>query len=86
METASNPRTGWLAGFTVRQRKRLWRSGVVLALAVPHSAHPYGLQQLLHMPLEQLLQLQVSPLRASHPGAGHEEGGRSGADRKLHAV
>jgi hypothetical protein len=30
------------------------------ALAVPQAAHPIGLQQLLRMPLEQLLRLQIS--------------------------
>ena len=86
MKTASSFRAGRLTLIAVRQRKRLWRGGVALALAVPQAAHPYGLEQLLRMPLEHLLQLQISPRRVSHFGASHEDGGGSDADRGLHAT
>ena len=86
MGTLPNFDTERLTAFAVRQRKRLWRGGVALALAVPHAAHPYSLEQLLHLPLEHLLQLQISPRRVSHVGASHEDGGRSDADRGLHAT
>lgn len=91
MKTALNSSAGRLMLFAVRQRKRLWRGGVALALAVPHASHPYGLEQLLRMPLEHLLQLQISPLqisprRVSHAGAGHDHGGGSDSGRGFHAT
>ena len=86
MKTALNSSAGRLTLFAVRQRKRLWRAGLALALAVPQAAHPYSLEQLLHLPLERLLQLQVSPRRVSHIGASHEDGRESGADRGRHAA
>ena len=89
MKTALNSSAGRLTLFAVRQRKRLWRGGVALALAVPQAAHPYSLEQLLHLPLEHLLQLQISqisPRRVSHVGASHEDGREPGADRGLHAA
>lgn len=43
-----------------------WVSGVVAAaLSMPATAHPYGLDALLRLPLERLLQLQVVPRRAA---------------------
>lgn len=86
MKTALNSSAGRLTLFAVRQRKRLWRGGVALALAVPHASHPYGLEQLLRMSLEHLQQLQISPRRVSHAGASHEDGCEPGADRGLHAA
>ena len=86
MKTALNSSAGRLTLFAVRQRKRLWRGGLALALAVPQAAHPYSLEQLLHLPLERLLQLQVSPRRVSHIGASHEDGCAPGADRGSHAA
>ena len=89
MKTALNSSAGRLMLFAVRQRKRLWRGGVALALAVPQVAHPYSLEQLLHLPLEHLLQLQISqisPRRVSHVGASHEDGCEPGAGRGLHAA
>ena len=62
---------------------------MALALAVPQAAHPYSLEQLLHLPLERLLQLQISqisPRRVSHASASHEDGPEPGADRGLHAT
>jgi hypothetical protein len=44
---------------------------VTLALGFPGMAHPFTIQQLLRMPLEQLLQLRISPPTAhSHCAAG----------------
>ena len=89
MKTASSLRAGRPALFAVRQRKCLWRGGVALALAVPQAAHPYSLEQLLHLPLEHLLQLQISqisPRRVAHFGASHEDGREPGADRGPHAT
>jgi hypothetical protein len=40
---------------------------LALALAVPGAAYPYSLQQLLCMPLEGLLQLEIGP-RPNPPG------------------
>ncbi len=63
--------------------KRFVPGLLVLALAVPGAAYPYSLQQLLCMPLEGLLQLEIGP----HPnkqggatvvsaGAGSAQSGR----------
>jgi hypothetical protein len=38
---------------------------LALALAFPSAAHPYTLEQLLRLPLERLLQLEISPRRVS---------------------
>jgi hypothetical protein len=38
----------------------LLRGLLALALVVPTSAHPFTLQQLLRMPLEQLMRLEIS--------------------------
>jgi len=46
-------------------RRRLMRSLLVLALAFPSAAYPYTLEQLLRLPLERLLQLEISPRRVS---------------------
>lgn len=43
------------------RRCRAWRSGLLaLGLALPMAAQPASLQQLLRLPIEQLLRLQVS--------------------------
>ena len=52
-----------LTAFAARRYRRLWRAGVALALAMPHAAYPYALEQLLGMPVEHLLQLRISPRR-----------------------
>lgn len=38
---------------------------LALALAVPGVAHPFSLDQLLRLPLEQLLQLEISSRRVA---------------------
>lgn len=50
------------------RRTRPWQARLTpcvlaAALAVPGAAHPYSLDSLLRMPLERLLQLQVTPRR-----------------------
>ncbi|MDP1900998.1 MAG: hypothetical protein Q8K96_11160 [Rubrivivax sp.] len=42
-------------------RARLACGLVAVALTVPGAAHPYSLNDLLRLPLEQLLQLPVAP-------------------------
>ena len=42
----------------------LLRGLLTLALVVPTSAHPFTLQQLLRMPLEQLMRLEISAAAA----------------------
>ena len=86
MKPALNSSAGRLTVFAVRQRKRLWRGGLALALAVPQNAHPHDLEQLLRLPLEHLLQLQISPRRVSHVGARHGDRREPGADRGRHAA
>ncbi len=59
---------GPLAPFA--QRIRPWRARlapglIAAALAMPGTAQPFSLDALLHMPLERLLQLQVTPRRAA---------------------
>ncbi len=54
----------------IAQRTRPWRARlapglIAAALAVPGAAHPYSLDALLQMPLERLLQLQITPRRAA---------------------
>lgn len=46
-------------------RRRLAAGPLALALIFPGVAHPFSLDQLLRLPLEQLLQLQISPRRAA---------------------
>ena len=48
-----------------RWRKRSWAGLLALALLVPGAAHPFSLEQLLLLPLEHLLQLEITPRRAS---------------------
>jgi hypothetical protein len=45
-------------------RAVLLRGLLALALVVPTSAHPFTLQQLLRMPLEQLMRLEISAAAA----------------------
>lgn len=54
----------WRSALTARRRRR--RSGVwvlLAALAWSGAAHPCSVQQLLNLPLERLLQLQVTSPR-----------------------
>ena len=59
------------------QRPGHWRRRAVpgllaLALALPGLAHPISLGQLLRLPLENLLQLEISQRRAGvYPGASN---------------
>jgi len=60
-----------LNGLRLR-RQALPRCLLALALAVPGTAHPISLSQLLRLPLEQLLRLEISaPANAwsGRPGA-----------------
>ena len=60
---------GFLAARITHWRGRLLPGLLALALAFPTAAHPYTLEQLLRLPLEQLLQLEISPRRVSQaPG------------------
>jgi hypothetical protein len=70
------PRAGLLqlerAARGERRRRLLAHTLIVVSLACPGSAFPLSLQQLLRLPLEQLLRLQVTT-RDSHadsPRAG----------------
>lgn len=75
---------------TTVRRARPWRARLALCLlaaglAAPGAAHPYGLDALLRMPLERLLQLQVAPRRAALgkvPNAAVAQVSR--ADRRPH--
>ena len=44
-----------------RGRRRLLTGLLTLALSLPNAAHSYTLDELLRMPLERLLQLEISP-------------------------
>ena len=44
-----------------RGRRRLLAGLATLALSLPNAAHSYTLDELLRMPLERLLQLEISP-------------------------
>lgn len=44
-----------------RGRRRLLAGLLTLALSLPNAAHSYTLDELLRMPLERLLQLEISP-------------------------
>ena len=44
-----------------RGRRRLLAGLLTLALSLPNAAHSYTLDELLRMPLEHLLQLEISP-------------------------
>jgi len=50
---------------TAHWRRRLLPGLLALALTFPSAAHPYTLEQLLRLPLERLLQLEISPRRVS---------------------
>lgn len=54
-----------LAGHPGRWRRHAAPGLLALALACPGLAHPISLDQLLRLPLEHLLQLDISPRRAS---------------------
>lgn len=49
-------------------RRRLAAGPLALALTFPGVAHPFSLDQLLRLPLEQLLQLQISPRHVACAG------------------
>ncbi len=54
------------------RRARFAHLFVVAALAAPSAAHPFTLTELLRMPLERLLQMQITPRHAAlfeSPGA-----------------
>jgi hypothetical protein len=80
--TAGRPaatRAGW--------RKRLGLSLLALALAFPATARSSSLEQLLRLPLERLLQLEISPRPASK-ASSHSAStpGRLRADGGGHAA
>ena len=56
----------------VATRRTLAMTLVALALAVPTAAYPLGLAQLLQLPLEQLLRLQITALRGAVAPFGSE--------------
>jgi hypothetical protein len=56
MNPASRPRN---------HRVALCRMAATISLLLPGAAYPYTLDQLLHLPLERLLQLQVATPRAA---------------------
>ncbi len=51
-----------------RLRRRLLTGLIAIGIAFPSAAHPYTLQQLLRLPLERLLQLELSSQRVSLNG------------------
>ncbi len=68
-------------------RKRFGLSLLALALAFPSAARPCSLEQLLRLPLERLLQLEISPRPASQSSShGASAHGRLPADGGRHAV
>jgi len=63
------PLAGDLPRGSASWRKRLSPGLVALVLAFPSAAYPYTLEELLRLPLERLLQLEISPRRVSQaPG------------------
>jgi hypothetical protein len=66
-------------------RRRLLASLLTLALSLPSAAHSYTLDDLLRMPLERLLQLEISPRLSSQsiaralPHLGSADGSRHAA-------
>ena len=53
-----------------RQHAACGSLALVLALGYPGVAHPFSLEQLLNLPLEELLMLQITPQRVA-PAAKH---------------
>ncbi|MDH5540265.1 MAG: hypothetical protein OEY03_12750 [Rhizobacter sp.] len=58
------PSVHCLAGARTR-RTRLAAVVVAAALGMPGAAYPFSLNVLLHMPLERLLQLKITPRRVA---------------------
>jgi len=73
---------GRLAAGGARWRKRLLSALTVPILTVPGPAYPYELEQLLRLPLERLLQLEISPRRVSHATA-HAASTLSGGPARI---
>ena len=68
-----------------RGRHRLPAGLLTLALALPDAAHSYTLNELLRMPLERLLQLEISPRLTALATARHPlTRGRSPIDESGH--
>jgi hypothetical protein len=55
------------------QRKRLLAGALTLVLAIPGTAKSFSLDQLLDMPLEQLLRLQITSRHLPANGQRDEE-------------
>ena len=70
------------------RRKRLWHGVVALALTVPHAAQPCSLKLLIDVPLEHLLQLEISPRRVSacDGSRGPPDSACSSPDGERHAA
>ena len=49
-------------------RQRMAVGPLALALTFPGAAHPFSMDHLLRLPLEQLLQLQISPRHVACAG------------------
>ena len=80
--TAGRPAT-MLSG----SRKHLSTGLLALVLAFPGTARPWSLEELLRLPLECLLQLEVSPRPVSQASShGVSAPGRLLADGGRHAV
>jgi hypothetical protein len=74
----------------VRPRgRRAWgglrRAAVVLAL-LPAAAHSTSLEELLRLPLERLLQLEIAPARASATAAPGTASARCAAYGSVHGA
>jgi hypothetical protein len=70
-----------------RGRRGLLAGLLTLALALPSAAHSYTLDELLRMPLERLLQLEISPRSTALAIArGVLAGGRCSVDGSRHAA
>ena len=55
---------------------RLAPSVLALALCIPGAAYPLSLEQLLRLPLEHLLRLQITSMRSVGAAVGAEQHGR----------
>jgi hypothetical protein len=64
-----------IAARFVAWRRRVAPGLAALALALPGAAYPYSLEQLLHLPLERLLQLEISQRRLSQADVATPEAG-----------
>jgi len=59
----------------------------VLALALPTAAHPFSLDELIRLPFEHLLQLEISPRRlSSTEGPATTAAARAALEGRHHAV